>query len=151
MGCQDKIKIEFLEMVAAFQKIHGMVKFCGISRSEFVMLQVIFSESGEKNGIRISDLAAHLQISSPAVSRMIKGLEDKGFVERKRDKKDRRITYVSLTDQGEKKRMECMELLYKIGERSVGIMGEEDMRELIRLNMKLIGSIEQEIRHSSMD
>lgn len=48
MGCQDKIKIEFLEMVAAFQKIHGMVKFCGISRSEFVMLQVIFSESSEK-------------------------------------------------------------------------------------------------------
>ncbi len=148
MGCEDRTRTEFLEMIAAFQRIHGKVKFPGISRSEFVMLQMIFSEGDGKNGLRITDLAAHLQISSPAVSRMIKGLADKGFVVRKRDKEDRRITYVSLTGQGEKKRTECMEQMYELGERSIKIMGEKDMRELIRLSMKLIHSVEDEIDRS---
>lgn len=145
MGHMDETKRKFLEMLSSFQKICDKIRFPGISRSEFVMMHTIFVNSDGDRGIKISDLAGHLQISTPAVSRMVKGLADKGFVLRKRDKDDKRITYVSLTEIGNQKRQECTERMREIGENTLNIMGQKDMMELIRLNEKLFCCLEKEI------
>ena len=76
---------------------------------------------------------------------MVKGLADKGFVLRKRDKDDKRITYASLTETGNQKRQECTEKMREIGENTMDIMGQKDMMELIRLNEKLFCCLEKEI------
>lgn len=58
---------------------------------------------GENGKITSSELAAKTKTLPPAVSRTLRGLEEKGYVERSVDKKDRRNTYISLTEKGWKK------------------------------------------------
>lgn len=145
MGSMDETKREFLEMLSSFQKICDKIRFSGISRSEFLMMHTMYINRDGDRGIKISDLAGHLQISTPAVSRMVKGLVDKEFVIRKRDREDKRITYASLTETGNRKRLECTEKMRKIGENTMNIMGQKDMLELIRLSKKLFNCLEKEI------
>jgi DNA-binding MarR family transcriptional regulator len=51
--------------------------------------------------MRVSDLAAKVELDASTVSRQIKQLEDKGLVERTADPADGRASLVRLTSQGE--------------------------------------------------
>jgi DNA-binding MarR family transcriptional regulator len=52
------------------------------------------------DGMRLSDLAAKVELDASTVSRQIKQLEDKGIVERTPDPADGRASLVRLTDEG---------------------------------------------------
>lgn len=52
------------------------------------------------DGMRVSDLAARVELDVSTVSRSIKQLEDKGIVERTADPDDGRASLVRLTDVG---------------------------------------------------
>lgn len=74
-----------------------------IFKSDFSLLAKLMcvrdnQEGGQ--GIMVSELAKKIEVSVPSVSRTLKHLENKGYVRRYEDKKDRRITYVCLTEQG---------------------------------------------------
>ena len=56
----------------------------------------------------------------PAVSRTLRGLEEKGYVERSADKKDRRNTYISLTEQGWKKGEEVRDRMHAVSYTHLG-------------------------------
>jgi DNA-binding MarR family transcriptional regulator len=62
----------------------------------------ILSVLVKKESKTMSELAEGLMKDNANMTRMVKGLEKKGFVERKRDNLDRRISRVSLTERGEK-------------------------------------------------
>ncbi|MDQ3485051.1 MAG: MarR family transcriptional regulator [Actinomycetota bacterium] len=52
------------------------------------------------DAMRVSDLAAQVELDASTVSRQIKQLEDKGIVERTTDPADRRASLVRLTEHG---------------------------------------------------
>jgi DNA-binding MarR family transcriptional regulator len=52
------------------------------------------------DGLRVSDLACRVGLDVSTVSRQIKHLEDKGYIERAADPDDRRASLVRLTDEG---------------------------------------------------
>ena len=91
----------FLENAAMFQKVCDRIQFEGVSRSEFAMLHMIHNKKDERGKLTLSELAAFLDVSSPAVSRMIKTLEDKKYIVKSPSEKDRRISYVSASGQAE--------------------------------------------------
>ena len=98
-----------------FKKLNVSDLIPGLSSSEFSVMGAIL-QMGENGKITSSELAAKTKTLPPAVSRTLRGLEEKGYVERTVDKKDRRNTYISLTEQGWKKGMhklqEKVEQLY---------------------------------------
>jgi DNA-binding MarR family transcriptional regulator len=51
-------------------------------------------------GLRVSDLASRVELDVSTVSRQVKHLEDKGFVERTSDPDDGRACLVQLTTEG---------------------------------------------------
>lgn len=73
-----------------------------ISRNDFTTLMCIAHAGGKSAGeaISISTLAKKLCVTAPAVSRTIRSLEEKGLVYRETDSRDRRNTFVKLTDAG---------------------------------------------------
>lgn len=52
-------------------------------------------------GISVSEIAGFLNVSVPTVSRCIRKLSSKGYVQKTTNEKDKRGTYVSLTPEGE--------------------------------------------------
>lgn len=126
------------EIMEKFRRNMMNKKMSGeIPRSEFKLLKVIKMNSTEREGVTISSLSDHLEISKSAVSQMINLLEDEGYIERVFTKNDRRLVYVRLTDGGEKyiaqRYQEFLESMTEIFNR----MGEKDTEELLRLLEKL--------------
>ncbi len=81
-----------------------------------------------------SDIAKRLRITAPAVSKMLRSMEEKGYVERRVDEKDRRNTRVSITPDGKEAEQQvragrCEEFITGVIER----LGEERTKELIHL------------------
>lgn len=108
--------------------------YCGVKQSEFILLvnlkQLITPEA---KGVRVSELSSTLHITSAAVTQVINSLEEKGYVERLANPKDRRVVLVRPTSKGG----DLINQAYKehIGYLSdfVGFLGEGDSKELIRL------------------
>ena len=82
---------------------------------------------GENGKITSSELAAKTKTLPPAVSRTLRGLEEKGYVERSVDKKDRRNTYISLTEKGWKKGEEVRDRMQDFGCSVMSQLKEEDI------------------------
>ena len=66
-----------------------------------------------KEGMSQRELADILHIKPPTVAVSIKRMEKNGFIERKPDEKDQRITRIYLTQYGKKINQEIVELLQK--------------------------------------
>ena len=71
------------------------LKDVGISSSEYVFLVTLFIEEG----ISQDELSARILIDKAATARAIKSLEDRGYVRREIDDKDKRIKRVYCTDK----------------------------------------------------
>ncbi len=69
-----------------------------LSFNEYDYLKVI---QGAKEAIRLTDLAAEMEVSKPSASSMVKRLEKKGLVERTRCREDARSHRFALTAQAD--------------------------------------------------
>lgn len=73
----------------------GMRGSGGIHPSQFKLLMSV-----HHGGMTPSDLADRMQVSLPTVSKMVSGLERRGWIERAADPADRRRTVLTLTAEG---------------------------------------------------
>lgn len=105
----------------------------GLPMGEYWMLQLVQrkqEEQAEAKGVYISVLTECTHASPPAVSRTLRKLEEKELLQRRTDPKDRRTTYVVMTETGRAlleashRRME--ELACRVAQR----MGGEALRTL---------------------
>ena len=67
------------------------------------------------DGIEMSSLSKRLGLDSSTVTRLIIGLEKKGWAVRKKQKKDNRIIKVFLTSAGEEKQSQLEDKIDKLG------------------------------------
>ena len=78
--------------------IAGRMEALGLSVSRFNMLWRLFLEDGHR--LTVTTLGSRLEVSAPNVMRMVRALEEDGWVETKKSETDRRVTFVDLTDEG---------------------------------------------------
>ena len=96
----DNMKDAFEKLFRAvhqFKKLNVSDLVPGLSSSEFSVMGAIL-QMGENGKITSSELAAKTKTLPPAVSRTLRGLEEKGYVERSVDKK-RPQKYVYQSDR----------------------------------------------------
>ena len=87
------------EFVSAW---HSIVPGDEMSKRQFHTLGTIaFMQHTRKCGITVSDVAAQLGVSLPAVSQTISALADAGMIERVADDVDRRLIILVITKQGD--------------------------------------------------
>ncbi|KXI22614.1 MarR family winged helix-turn-helix transcriptional regulator [Photobacterium sanguinicancri] len=67
-----------------------------LTYSQYLTMMVIW----EKSGINVKDLGHDLHLDSGTLTPLLKRLETKGFITRKRSSEDERIRLVFLTNQG---------------------------------------------------
>lgn len=116
--------------------VHSGTGFGGLSHREFITLEILAKCADVKKdsaGVNVSTLAMCLNLSMPQVSRLLGTMETKGYIERNISNKDRRSTYVSITDKGRLIRKcakeECSAYMDSVASK----MGEEKVNQLVSL------------------
>lgn len=130
----EDLNHRLLEAFHGFQKLPISALLPeNISKNEFATLMCIEHGAGRKEGskISVSALARDLHVTTPAVSRTLKGLEEKGLVFREVDTKDRRNTFVTVTENGRIVRKEAEEEMSDFFTTVIQNMEPEEIERLI--------------------
>jgi DNA-binding MarR family transcriptional regulator len=75
----------------------------------FVLLTI-----SEKHGTPVTKIAPRMNMEPNSLSRLLKSLEEKGFVSKRKDKIDKRKVYICLTKSGLKMRDKAAEKLFAL-------------------------------------
>ena len=140
----DKLYEELFRSMNQFRKLKFAEMFPMISRTDFFVMCTIM-DKGENGQITISELASRAKMLPSAISRTLKGLEERGYVERNVNKNDRRNTYVELTDAGKMVIEEARKTMAEFGKSVMAQVDEEDMKRLISYLDNIYRIAEKEI------
>lgn len=80
-----------------------------------------------------SQLAELLDIRPQSLTRALAELEEEGYIERSRDKADRRVMLLNITEKGIERHKKMHEARKQRAELVFGCLSEEEKEELIRL------------------
>lgn len=130
-----------------FIKAHKRITFPEMRKSEFIVLDMIQRgkiKGKSLEGVSVSELAKNLLVTTPAVSKILRDMEEKGYIKRETDKNDRRNTIVKVTKKGEQARKETCKRMDLLMQNSINRLGEENTEELIRLLNQLTDFINEE-------
>ena len=121
---------KFAAIIARMHKLKFGNMLTGVSEIEFKTMSAIsrISKSGD---VKVSDIARYLELSAPAVSRTMKSLEEKEYIERHTDKQDRRNTFVMLTTKGEEQQKTWMKSFEEFSEAIFARLGDEKSNQLL--------------------
>ncbi len=107
MNYGELLSIFFIDLQSIFRK-NVVVK--GASFQQLIALSVI-----PDDGIEMSPLARKIGIDNSTATRLVIGLEKKGWTIRKTPLHDKRVIQVFLTEQGDKVQSELEKQFEKIG------------------------------------
>ena len=84
----------------------------------------------EKEGTPSTKLGPRMGMEPTSLSRTLKGMEEKGLIERRPDPNDGRSVRVFLTKTGLDARRQARDLVVGINQRLASMLGEETIKEL---------------------
>jgi len=96
----------------------------------------------EEDGLPAGTLAHKLGVKAPTMTRTIGRMEAQGFVERRADSEDARLTKVYLTETGRSTVTQIAESAALCDERATRGFSEKDVRSLVRLLKQIDGNLQ---------
>ena len=97
-------------------------------------------------GMSQKDLAFLLGIRPQSISEMLGKLEEQGFIERRTDENDKRVTKVFLTEKGREHAEHCAETHQAMAADVFSVLSEEEKDQLMTILEKLSNALEQRER-----
>jgi DNA-binding MarR family transcriptional regulator len=123
-------------------RIHTLLEALGLYRGQPSLLQALW----EHEGLMHTELARRLQVQPATITKMLQRMEKAGFVERRPDPDDQRVSRVYLTEAGRVVRSDVQQVWRQLEEEAfTGFTLEERvlLRRFflhIRENLKLVTS-----------
>lgn len=74
----------------------------GVAPSYIRFMDVISEKKAQNGKVRVSDISEALNIPRPGVTRTVKEMEGKGYIRKTASDEDARITFIEITEEGEK-------------------------------------------------
>ncbi|MEP6806152.1 MAG: MarR family transcriptional regulator [Flavobacterium sp.] len=108
-----------------------------ITYSQYLVMMVLW----EKDGWTVNQIGEKLYLDSGTLTPLLKKLEIKGFVIRKRKKEDERVVQVFLTDKGRNLQQKACEIPAKMQEKLN--LTTEDLFELKETVQKILNKIQK--------
>lgn len=109
------------------------------------------SGKGAANAVTLSELAAAMHQSLPALSQRVTVLEEKGFVERVANPADRRVTGLRLTRAGRGEMDAAFRRFGGILSQAAGRVGKQNMRLLLQLLGELADALNEAAREADQE
>ncbi|MDQ0415982.1 DNA-binding MarR family transcriptional regulator [Croceifilum oryzae] len=94
-----------------------------------------------------SDLAKKFQVKKSAITAMINRMWKKGWIQRTRDEKDRRVVYLTLTEEGKALYMKTEERIHHLVDSILNNFEQEELEQFLRTYQKLHRVLEDINKH----
>lgn len=147
MATHEEFKA-FLRVMHRFGRVAAYAMPTGeLTRGEFFCMGAVCGMGREipgRDGIYVSELAHHTHTHPPAVSRILRDLEARGYIERSVDREDRRNVKVHPTAEGLAAWKRTEESSGEFLGRVLARMGMAEMEQLVTLCTRLCDVIEEE-------
>lgn len=123
---------EMLDLVGHLMRTSTPDFFRALSEHELTLTQVKMLHQLDRPDcdLPLTELAATLSLSLPAVSRAIDALQERGYVERREDEHDRRMRRVRITAAGRRVLKRLMEIRLNMLERFAATLSDDERRDL---------------------
>ena len=105
------------KIVAAYTPV---LKPLGLTYTQYLVMLVLW----EKDGIGVGQLCARLRLDSGTLTPVLKKLEERSLLERRRSGKDERVVILTLTEQGRALREQALGIPEEVG-RCLSLTPEE--------------------------
>jgi len=121
-------------------RVHELVEGLGLYRGQPPLLHVLW----EQEGLTHTELAARLGITSATITRMIQRMEKSGFLLRKADEQDQRVSRVYLTEHGRAVREELQAVWERLERENFAGFDDQELAMLrgflhrIRANLEAV-------------
>ncbi len=133
----------FFEITRLHRVWGGLHPTPPLKRSDLAVLGAIHGEEARTgNPVNVSHLAHMMKQSKPAVSQKIGLLEEEGYLRRVEDKRDRRITYLKLTDKGDDVATRALREYLSRVEQALELLGNEKAAQLLGLMHELSDALD---------
>lgn len=106
-----------------------------LTYTQYICMMVIW----EQNSLSVKELGERLYLDSGTLTPVLKKLEHKGFLTRKRSQLDERSLIVTVTDKGMDLREKAAEVPHKMG--GCINISPEDAGQLYQILYRLLGSL----------
>lgn len=114
------------------QRYQPMLKDLDLTYPQYLVLMVLW----EKDEVNLSVIAEKLQLQSNTLTPLLKRLQQRGFLDRKRSESDERNIVITLTDQGKKLKDQACNVPELLSEQLP--LSAEEAKELYRILYKMI-------------
>ncbi len=108
-----------------------------ITYSQYLVMMVLW----EKDGLTVNQIGEKLYLDSGTITPLLKRLESKGFILRKRKKEDERVVEVFLSEIGKNLQQKACEIPAKMQEKLN--LSTEDLLELKETVDKILNKIQK--------
>ncbi|MDE7361300.1 MAG: MarR family transcriptional regulator [Oscillospiraceae bacterium] len=116
------------------------------SQSEIVLVHCALDHDREHGeNITVAQAAKKLGVPMPSISRSLRSLTEKGFVERYNDPADRRAVRVRVTKRGENELKRVLENIFSVFDKAMCDFSDEEIIKMIDLHGRFIDSISKAI------
>jgi len=128
-----ELENEFIRIFRDLRNFYTMGKKYGLSSNEFFIMKFLLKNGPQK----LSTISQESDISPSFLTGITDQLIEKGYIERNRSKKDRRIVQISLTKKGEETIIAVQQDLIQYMRSKFNAFTEEEIQDLIRLLRKI--------------
>jgi DNA-binding MarR family transcriptional regulator len=120
-------------------KIMPVISESTITFAQFEILFAIHHFGSKKPSVK--DLATFTLKSSSAVTQLVAGLEKDNLVNHVRSTTDRRIVYITLTDEGHKAYNDLDSVLISSLQDVISGLSKQEVKDYIRINNKIAETV----------
>jgi len=104
----------------------------------FVLLAI-----NEEEGTPVTKIAPRMGMEPNSLSRILKSMEEKEFIYRKRDETDKRMAYVCLTEKGKRKREVAIKAVFRLEKAIVAQIDEKKLAAFFEVAGQIPNAIEE--------
>ena len=124
-----------IAQLTAFERLFAVLGESDIKISEFTVLIAV----AENPGIRQGVIADVLKIKWSNMTKLVRGLEDRGLVERHIPPDNRRSVVLRVTEKGRREINRSSEAMYRSDRAALSMLNDEEHAQLIALSRKIAG------------
>ena len=141
LGIADKMVIYNLR--SGWFQISKLYNEMALEHDTTVSMAFVLLAINEEEGTPVTRIAPRMGMEPNSLSRILKSMEEKGFIARQRDAVDKRMAYVNLTKKGREKREIALRAVFRLEKAIVNQIDEEKLAAFFEVARHIPDAIDE--------